>query len=484
MSTTSEKLSNEIERTTKQSSWNYDAIGNMLYSNEINGDNFYIYDKVKRQQPVKIGNENIAHDIRGNIIKTNSYEITWSSYSKPLEIRTNRTLTNYEYGPNRERIIKSSNNQKTQIHYIDDIYEKWTSIENGTVQITEKFYIKVLNKIIATKIVTKSVDGLFYMYNDAYGSVESISDEKGLLLTKYAYTAFGYRTISYTNINMDLQPLLSLGYSSNDYIDDERLIFFEGRIYDCVFARFLSPDPYIQEPYNIQNLNRYSYSLNNPFKYNDPSGFFFKKLWKTITNPRFIIAVVAAVATAGALSPYAAAIGAWATSSAFGASVISGAIVGAGSGFTSSLILSDGNLNSAFKGALIGGISGGFAGGVGAIFSDPTVKFTGETVFNGVKNRLSGKKFFEGFDLALLSFGAGQVYQKIVGYEATYESGGPAAKSKDYRTPPVKGANNIGTQGGPPSFFRFVFVFMSSVGCYNSNIFIFVRVFKRRKSSF
>ena len=69
------------------------------------------------------------------------------------------------------------------------------------------------------------------------------------------------------------------------------------------------------------------------------------------------------------------------------------------------------------------------------------------------------KKFFEGFDLALLTFGAGQAYQKIVGYEASYESGGPAA-NKGYRTPPVPGANNIGTQGGPPSFFRFVFIFM------------------------
>ena len=467
LSTTSEKSSNGIEKTTKQSSWNYDAIGNMLYSNEMHGDNFYIYDGVKRQQPVKIGNENIVHDIRGNINKTNSYEITWSSYSKPLEIRTNRTLTNYEYGPNRERIIKSSNNQKTLIHYVDDIYEKWTSIEkNGKVQITEKFYIKVLNKIIATKIVTKSGDRLFYMYNDAYGSVESLSDEKGVLLTKYAYTSFGYRTISYTNISMELQSFLSLGYSSNDFIDDERLIFFKGRIYDCVFARFLSPDPYIQEPYNIQNLNRYSYSLNNPFKYNDPSGFFFKKLWKIISNPKFIMAVVAAVATAGALAPIAAGIGAALTSSAIGATIISGAIVGAGSGFTSSLILSDGNLNSAFKGALMGGISGGIAAGVGAIgsgaISDPTVKFAGETVFSGVKNRLSGKKFFEGFDLALLTFGAGQAYQKIVGYEASYDSGGPAA-NKGYRTPPVQGANNIGTQGGPPSFFRFVFVFMSIV---------------------
>ena len=47
---------------------------------------------------------------------------------------------------------------------------------------------------------------------------------------------------------------------------------------------------FIQEPYNIQNLNRYSYGLNNPFKYNDPSGYFFKILIKwimMINNSKF-----------------------------------------------------------------------------------------------------------------------------------------------------------------------------------------------------
>jgi len=46
-----------------------------------------------------------------------------------------------------------------------------------------------------------------------------------------------------------------------------------GRVYDPVTGRFLSPDPYIQNPYNGQNFDRYSYCLNNPLKYVDPSGY-------------------------------------------------------------------------------------------------------------------------------------------------------------------------------------------------------------------
>ena len=37
---------------------------------------------------------------------------------------------------------------------------------------------------------------------------------------------------------------------------------------------YYSPDPYVQDCTNPQNFNRYSYCLNNPLKYSDPSGEF------------------------------------------------------------------------------------------------------------------------------------------------------------------------------------------------------------------
>ncbi|GAA4104513.1 hypothetical protein GCM10022392_32630 [Mucilaginibacter panaciglaebae] len=45
-----------------------------------------------------------------------------------------------------------------------------------------------------------------------------------------------------------------------------------GRLYDPLLHRFLSPDEYVQDPTNTQNFNRYGYVLNNPLKYTDPSG--------------------------------------------------------------------------------------------------------------------------------------------------------------------------------------------------------------------
>jgi hypothetical protein len=47
-----------------------------------------------------------------------------------------------------------------------------------------------------------------------------------------------------------------------------------GRIYDPELGRFLSADPYVQSPLNSQSHNRYSYVLNNPLRYIDPSGYY------------------------------------------------------------------------------------------------------------------------------------------------------------------------------------------------------------------
>jgi len=44
------------------------------------------------------------------------------------------------------------------------------------------------------------------------------------------------------------------------------------RLYDPVLGRFLGMDPYVQMPDFTQNFNRYSYALNNPLLFTDPSG--------------------------------------------------------------------------------------------------------------------------------------------------------------------------------------------------------------------
>lgn len=50
------------------------------------------------------------------------------------------------------------------------------------------------------------------------------------------------------------------------------LVYMNARYYVPYINRFLSPDTIVPDPTNPQSFNRYSYSLNNPVKYTDPSG--------------------------------------------------------------------------------------------------------------------------------------------------------------------------------------------------------------------
>jgi RHS repeat-associated protein len=63
-----------------------------------------------------------------------------------------------------------------------------------------------------------------------------------------------------------------------------------GRIYclsrtcfgNPVIARFFSPDPFVQAADFSQSYNRYSYVMNNPLVYTDPSGEFFGSIFTAI----------------------------------------------------------------------------------------------------------------------------------------------------------------------------------------------------------
>ena len=46
-----------------------------------------------------------------------------------------------------------------------------------------------------------------------------------------------------------------------------------GRLYDPAVGRFISPDPYVQMPDQTQNMNRYTYCMNNPLLYVDYNGY-------------------------------------------------------------------------------------------------------------------------------------------------------------------------------------------------------------------
>ncbi|SMN12661.1 Rhs family protein [Bathymodiolus heckerae thiotrophic gill symbiont] len=94
-----------------------------------------------------------------------------------------------------------------------------------------------------------------------------------------SYHAFGERRQGDWRASDPLLPIIpaltNRGFTGHEHIDEMGFIHMNGRVYDPSIGRFLSADTYIQDPYNTQSYNRYSYVINNPLKYTDPSGNFF-----------------------------------------------------------------------------------------------------------------------------------------------------------------------------------------------------------------
>ncbi|MEP0068936.1 RHS repeat-associated core domain-containing protein [Pyruvatibacter sp.] len=119
---------------------------------------------------------------------------------------------------------------------------------------------------------------------DNLGSISLITDENGLEVERLSYDAWGERRHPSTGgvLSLGQLPDLNRGFTKYEHLEEVSVIHMDGRVYDSVIGRFLSADPHVQKPQAAQNLNRYSYVLNNLLAYTDPDGFFFKELFRAI----------------------------------------------------------------------------------------------------------------------------------------------------------------------------------------------------------
>ena len=217
---------------------------------------------------------------------------------------------------------------------------------------------------------------------------------------------------------------LSREERNGKHLPEFGLINMNGRLYDPLLGRFLSPDNNVQLPDFSQNFNRYSYCLNNPLKYTDPEG-----------ESLILLAAI---------------LGGW---------------IGMGQAMISSDKDGLGLVGDMFKGLFVGAAAsaaGAWAGGaaVGALFSQPASTFGGFVVQGAVGGFAGGALggFVGGAGNAWMggaSFGQGLQYGLIGGgYGALGGAliGGISGGIQYQRQISVfqKGCVDLGVNGGDP----------------------------------
>ena len=199
----------------------------------------------------------------------------------------NNTFT-YGPGGNRFMVTRSKAGVLVNTKYYDGC--------NEYIGDTSRTFIYAPTGICAVWEKVGSAPGkYYYIHTDYLGSWLKITNQDKSIAKTYSYDAWGRprnpntweplpigAANSLVNLN-NMQPRFDRGYTGHEQMAGFGLINMNGRLYDPYLQRFLSPDNMVQDPLNAQNYNRYSYCLNNPLMYTDPTGWLTKSL-KEIYN--------------------------------------------------------------------------------------------------------------------------------------------------------------------------------------------------------
>ena len=105
-----------------------------------------------------------------------------------------------------------------------------------------------------------------FYHNDHLGGVNVITDITGARCQLNEYDPWG--AVSRSEGPTPGSPAncdTTRRFTGQELDPETDLYYYGGRYYDHEIGRFVSPDPFVQDPDDPQNLNRYSYVINNPW---------------------------------------------------------------------------------------------------------------------------------------------------------------------------------------------------------------------------
>ena len=138
-------------------------------------------------------------------------------------------------------------------------------------------------------MVQDAVQGASFLSVDALGSTRLVTNASGnVVISRHDYLPFGKEVpvalggrnavAGYANPQASVQPAderVLQRFTGQEEDPETGLQYFQARYYSGAQGRFMSPDPlgiFAANPGNPQSWNQYSYVLNNPLIFTDPTG--------------------------------------------------------------------------------------------------------------------------------------------------------------------------------------------------------------------
>ncbi|CAB1062260.1 hypothetical protein D1BOALGB6SA_7036 [Olavius sp. associated proteobacterium Delta 1] len=219
----------------------------------------YPYGYDANANTTRMHNFNDPANVREQTISYNAdnmpKQIEWSTFSGGSSMFW---TVDFEYD-GQSRRVKKATSWGNATFYVGNHFE----VVNGT----EVKYIFAGNQ----RVAKVTAEGTHFFHKDHLGSSNVVTNySNGTAVETSEYMPFGQ--------TRDQTGTIVSNYKFTDQELDPStgLYNYDARLYDPVVGRFITADSIVQDLYDPQALNRYSYARNNPLKYVDPDGHAYK----------------------------------------------------------------------------------------------------------------------------------------------------------------------------------------------------------------
>jgi len=215
--------------------------------------------------------KSFSYDANGNIVGSLNGVYGYDAFNNLIQVNNTQgnILEEYTYDDEGNRLTKYENSTDTTTYYLS---KNLVRVINSTGTFDTYYYYGDSGTLLSRK----DSDGkIFYYHPDHLGSTTLITNESGDGVESTKYEPFGgvveggNDRFTFTGQELDLSGLM----------------YYGARYYDTQLRQFIQPDSLLPDMYDPQQLNRYSYVRNNPYRYTDPTG----NVIETLLDIGFII---------------------------------------------------------------------------------------------------------------------------------------------------------------------------------------------------
>ncbi|MCW5874156.1 MAG: peptidoglycan DD-metalloendopeptidase family protein [Anaerolineales bacterium] len=205
--------------------------------------------------------ETYEYDANGNMIGwtegEEEWELVYNAENRLSSLSDGTDTWSFTYDGDGRR-VRQVGPMGEVTHYVGGAYEVRDAAGDAEVL---KYY-----GIAGQRVAMGDSEGIKYLLTDHLGSVSAVLDDTGAMLSQQRYTPYGVPRFEVGITETDF------GYTGQRMLTGTGLMDYNARFYAPGLGRWTQPDSIVPSIGDPQNLNRFTYVLNSPLNFIDPSG--------------------------------------------------------------------------------------------------------------------------------------------------------------------------------------------------------------------